>query len=110
MYRILIKKGLYLPAENSKCINENYLIDCANEKIFTIKISGLKLYLLSSDIAASCYALIAEIQKKTDKQMGFTESNLPDKNWLVNVLYTLDPKNQIFTSPVQELTRVLPKG
>ena len=90
LYRNMIKKGFYLPNESSKVISEEYLLSCTTDKVFSMKISQLKPFLLVSDISYSCTKIVEEIQKKVQKPFGFTPTNLPDKAWLFNVLHSLD--------------------
>ena len=110
LYRTMIKKGFYLPCENSKAVSEEYLLDVIHGKIFSIKISEIKPFLLVDDISLTGSMIMHEIQGKANKGLGFSQNNLPDKHWLVNVLHTLDPENKVFKDQAVEISRTLPEG
>lgn len=110
LYRIMIKKGYVLPSETSKACTEEYLLDCLHDKIFSIKAENFRPFLLEKDVSISSLRIIEEIKKKASKPLGFTLDKLPDKKWLLDVLYSLDKQNKIFSDPTEEITRELPEG
>lgn len=111
LYRLMIKKDFFLPSETSKCITEAYLLDSLKGKIFTIKISEIKPFLLKKDINATKIELFNLLHAKIDKPLGFDLNQLPDRDWMVDVLHTLDPNNTLFVNNVTNiLTRDLPEG
>ena len=42
--------------------------------------------------------------------LGFEETSLPDKKWLKNVLFTLDPENTVFVALNAAIVRHVPNG
>lgn len=110
LYRVMIKKGYFLPNETSKACSEEYLLECLHDKVFTMKIDKLKPFILKEDLSSSCLDLIEQLKTKTTKPLGFTPTKLPDKNWLIDVLHSLDPENKLFFNPGELITRELPQG
>jgi len=111
LYRIMVEKDYYLPSITSKACSEEYLLGCLKGKYFTIKITELKPYVLWRDLKSNKLELFDEIVKKASKSLGFSIHKLPEKEYLVNVLHTLDKSNRVFKNPlVTTLTRELPEG
>jgi len=111
LYRIMVLSQKYfLPAENSKVITEDYLVGILKGEYFSIKQDQKRELFLKDDFAAGRLELIEEISKKTDKKLGFSINNSPDRNWLLDVLNTLDPDNKLLKGdPSLMFTRKLPE-
>jgi len=99
-------KRYFLPNFNSKCITEDYLLSIAKEEIFTIKKDNLKFGTLRKKVFIP--ELIGLLEAKVDKPLGFTEDRVPDKEWLVHVLYSVDSQNAVFKAPTSGICRELP--
>lgn len=111
-------KGYYLPSENSKCITRSYLVGIMLGKFFSVKIDGLKLLnadqLKKTNITAElCYQEIIRFFCFKDINLGFDADSLPDKNWLLTILWNLVPNHLVFMTDIddkidQELKAFLP--
>ena len=99
-------KGFYLPKFDSKCITEEYLLSVAKKQVFTIskdkiKFGSLKTKKFRTD-------LMEILQGLTQLPLGFTEEHYPNKRWLINCIYSLNPLHKIFQTPYSGFTRELP--
>ncbi len=113
-YKFLVdEKKLYLPKwkilrNRPKCITEKYLLGILMGQIFSIKEDKIKK---PKDITKNLTKL--ELQKilegLVDKPLGFEIDREPDRKWLVKVIYSLSPNNEVFQSTEQELGKLLPK-
>ena len=49
---------------------------------------------------ASKITLLDELSAIIGKEdLGFDEKSLPDKKWLINIIYSLEPNNALFKKP-----------
>jgi len=51
--------------------------------------------LLEDDLSVGKLELMEEICKKASKPLGFSYNTLPNREWLLDVLNTLDPNNKL---------------
>jgi len=111
LYRFMVRDQKYfLPAETSQAITENYLLGVLKGEYFSLKQADRKELLLKDEYHATRQELIEEISKKTPKKLGFTSKIPPDRTWLLDVLYTLDPDNRLLKgAPVLMFTRKCPE-
>ncbi len=111
LYRILIKElDYFLPKETSKAISEEYLLGVLRGQFYSLKNSEKRELQLKEDLSAGKLELIDEISQKISKPLGFTFSTSPDRNWLLDVLNTIDPNNKlIIGDPSLEFSRAFPK-
>ena len=99
--------GYYLPEINSKAISENYLKSVVQKDVYILKLESMKTGKLLR--SATVLELIEEIGKLAGKPLGFDIFTAPDKDWLVNVLYTLKPTHPFFTPALSGIERKLPE-
>lgn len=106
-YDILTEsKGFYLPDFDSKAITEEYLVLVAKKEAFTIEREKIKIGILRKKAPKT--ELIVNLQNQTNKPLGFSEDNPPNKSWLINCLYSLNPNHALFALPEPIVTRELP--
>ena len=112
LYRIMIQNyNYFLPSESSKAVTEDYLLGVLKGNYFGMKFEERKELRLKNDITASKLDLIEEISKLVKKPLGFTLNQTPDRDWLLDILNTLNPKNKIISGdPATVFTRKLPKS
>lgn len=88
-------KGLYLPAFTSRCVTQQYLdgvLAKANLSIPTTLIKQCNLDYVNMTIELLYFELKQILKdKKQNYHLGFDEFTLPDKKWLLNIMYTIDP-------------------
>ena len=99
-------KGYFLPKFNSKCITEDYLLSVAKKEVWAIKKEGLKFGTLRKK--AFTPELIDILQSKVDKPLGFTQERIPNKEWLIHCLYSVDSQNEVFKGLISGFSRELP--
>src|SRR5690242_5023322 len=95
-----IAKGFYLPvyedAQNrDQAITIDYLFDVLNGSAFAIQREAIKK---PPRLQKSCLKieLKEKIEKLSSKPCLFPEGRLPAKEWLVEVLYSLNPQDELF--------------
>ena len=102
--------NLYLPSLSSPACSSDYLEKVFFSLIFTIKKKEIRLApsVARSDI--TCSDLVAELQmEKTNlnlKELGFSQERPPNKDYLINLLFTLHETHPYF-SQFEEDNKVL---
>ncbi len=111
LYRVLVQKDNYLPDLTSKACTEEYLLGVARGQLYCLKNSQLRNYQLWKDLKKTKLELYHEIKSKVEKPLGFDLNGLPDKQYLINILYSIDSENRFFNNPViSNICRTLPEG
>ena len=99
-YFALLDKGWALPTYGRNSITFQYLWDTFTGRCFRIKRSELKKGVLFKKITKK--ALFEELNVVIP-QLGFTSEKLPDKEFMLDLLFTKDPKNDIFSKGQNEV-------
>lgn len=112
LYRFLVRDlGYYLPKESSKAIREAYLLGVLRGEFYSLKNNEKKELMLKEDLSAGKSELIDELIQKVPKSMGFSLETAPNRDWLLDVLNTLDPNNRLLKGdPALDFTRKVPEG
>lgn len=92
-YLALVDQGWALPKWSKNCISFNYLWNVFTGENFRIKRENLKQAFLFKK--ASKIYLFEQLNFIIDN-LGFNSDKIPDKQWLLDILYTLSPKHEIF--------------
>ena len=103
------KRAYYLPKFNSPCITQDYLMLCAQNKVFTITYGEVKWTLkriVQKKTRAELVDILASLSKS--RPLGFDARKPPNKEWLVNSIHTLNPSHEIFSTPEILLQRSVP--
>jgi hypothetical protein len=93
IYRILTFRGYYLPKFKAKIITKRFLCDVMSGKTWCPLCKDIKLF--PEVISAGRAEIIAAIMKKQPRARLYYYQQ-PDKQWLINLLYTLAPNHKIF--------------
>ena len=98
MYRLVSEEGWYLPNSESRCCTARYLFDVMAGTVFRIPVKDIRISLEQKrklpKIDLICYL---EQNLLNGQKFGFGPEKLPDRQWITNVLYTLDPQHEIFS-------------
>jgi len=92
-----LRNGWFLPKRKSSICTEQYLKDVLMEKIWCIKYKDVKL--LPCPRPPSKQLLIEKFQAMATANKWVTcvtEDHVPDKRWLLDVLSTFAPQDEIF--------------
>jgi hypothetical protein len=77
--------------------------------VFTIKRTDVKIGIARIPIQRTeIYDALKVCAPNTD--FGFDEKTLPNREWLLNILFTIKPDHAIFRPPKPEFTRLIPHG
>lgn len=99
LYTIL-KRASYnfaLPSFKSSGVTVEYLFRVAERRVFTIEKTKYRTApkVLKKNITID--ELKTELEKITDKELGFVVCKYPDREWLLNSIYSLKPDHSIFS-------------
>lgn len=92
---------IVLPSYKSRCMERDYLSKVAKGKVFTIKKDHYHPFpLRKENIKTDIGTLVTAVQNEIppDKELGITPEKPPDRLWLLNVLYSLNPNHEIFAA------------
>lgn len=89
-YYALLDKGWYLPQYNKGALSFSYLWNVFNGKCFRIQRDKVKKSVLFKKVTK--IQVFEQLNFKV-KDLGFTSEKLPDKQWMLDILYTVDPDN-----------------
>lgn len=91
---------LYLPSITSRCISGEYLDGVIMKKFFSIDYDSVVYcdhFSINVTVELLYFELISILSDQApDYCLGFDEYTLPDKKWLVTVMYTLNPNAEFF--------------
>ena len=105
LYKIMsVDKGIYLP----DIVYGGVLLGVVRKIYFYVLSDKIKVFQM--EIPQTKEEIFLEILKMNPGLMGFDMESLPDKQWLLNVLYTLKHNHKFFYEPISELTREFPEG
>jgi hypothetical protein len=111
LYDILVdQKHYFLPEFGRPATSQEYLYGIITGRIFAIKQDKIK----PCRVIKKCTALdLFDIMKNLirDLPLGFDETNMPDKEWMEKVIFSLSPDHAIFKESKEEVIyREIPKG
>jgi hypothetical protein len=96
-YYQVTQHGFYLPEETKKTITVEYLYGVITQKYFSMKREEVKhsqTYKYVSKIDA-----YFELKRCATKELGFEINTLPNKLWMMDCLFTLQPGHSFFQPP-----------
>lgn len=93
-YMALLDQGWSLPKFNRNSITFHYLWSVFMGECFRIKRSEVKKGILFKKVSKKY--LFEQITLIVEN-FGFSNEKIPDKEWLIDILFTLEPNNEIFT-------------
>ena len=96
-YAIFIQKNLYLPKYKSKTITGNYLYSLSLKEIFSVRRDQIHpAYDYQNNSKLKLFEILVNDIKKTVFQLGFDQFKLPDKQWLVDIIFYMKPNHRMF--------------
>jgi hypothetical protein len=100
LYNFLSNLGVYLPSIGSRGCDMSFLLSIATNKSFYLKRSEMRRY-TGKKIKFSRIGLLfylKRILKSKDLELELKTSHVPEKEWLLNMIYTLHPGSLIFAN------------
>lgn len=105
--------AFYLPKRNSRCVTQEYLLQLSNRTLFALENNLIVKYDNYRMLRIEKLQLFKELEKyitsNKKKPLGFTFKNMPNKRWLTDVLFTLDPDNRLFKLLDKDIYRKISK-
>jgi hypothetical protein len=98
LYRLVQLEGWYLPKKEARCCTTNYLFMIVNGAVYRIGTADIRPYIVEK-IRLPKIDLITMLETNLlrGQVLGFQPEKLPDRQWLLNVIHSLDCNNEIFT-------------
>jgi hypothetical protein len=93
-YLALVDKGWYLPEYDRGSVTFSYLWDAFNGKCFRILRTEIKKGKAFKKVTK--LALFQELNKIIPN-IGFTSEKIPNMEWMIDVLNTLNPQNPLLS-------------
>ena len=97
---------LYLPKFKTLAVSVEWLLQIVKTKVISIKLTDVKPGQLLFRVTK--WELAEKIENLGKGKLGFIGTELPEKEWLVNVLHTLKPDHRFFMSPEIVIKRSIP--
>jgi len=98
LFKMADRNGYYLPKQKSQAINEIALFNILQGKYWCPKVDEIRIKNCvtppTKDVILAI--LLLKCQEKKLNLAWIDEARMPDKKWMVDVLATLDPSNEIF--------------
>ncbi|CAD8176141.1 unnamed protein product [Paramecium pentaurelia] len=95
-YTGLVLKGYYLPKLKSACITSEYSLGVALMRVFICQAKDIKIaYLIKQAKKIDLYRELHQLVGQ-EIDLDFTSKMLPDREWLINVLYFVFPNHSYF--------------
>ncbi|KAM3147139.1 hypothetical protein pb186bvf_000855 [Paramecium bursaria] len=107
MWYALELKGFYLPEFSSSAITAQYLWKVLNNKCFNIIKDDVNQGTLLKH--ATKISLLDEISKLVKVDMAIDEKNMPDKRWLINILFSIKSDHTLFRKPFEDSQMLVTK-
>jgi hypothetical protein len=93
LYKALLQDKLYLPKDNTKCVTVEYLRGVAKGEIHSFNKDAKSTVRLSMRLESTFLASFCLARAQTlEINLGFTTCNLPDKRYLIDILYAMYPE------------------
>jgi len=99
-YLALVDQGWSLPKFNRNSITFQYLWSVFMGECFRIKRVEVKKVVLFKKVSKK---YIFEQINLTIKNFGFPNEKIPEKEWLIDILFTIDQNNEIFKKNKPEI-------
>lgn len=96
VYKRFIDSGYYLPTINSPMISRDYLAFLDSLSALTKQRSEIVPYYWFTYSKQIAFCVLQELCDFNELEMGFDITNMPSKQWMVNMAYALDPEHRLF--------------
>ena len=98
LYETAVRNGFYMPKLSSSAVNETMLFNVLQEKYWCPRTEDIRMKPIVKAPLKEVI-LVKLMQVCTARKLNVAwidDTHLPDKVWLVNVIATLDPANEMF--------------
>ena len=100
LYEACLRNGFYLPAIKSNMVNEAYMLNVMTSQYFCLKFEKVRMKACPRPPHKSVLVKKFLDLMKDRGPHGLVQSEdkslLPDKKWLIDVIATLNPEDEIF--------------
>ena len=105
LYKMVKALGWFVPEYASKAVTVQYLNYVMNGAVFRMKKTDMKRHSLEVK-SYSAMDLVGAIETKLGHKMGFELQKLPNREYLLDVLFTLDDQHEVFQGNQEKLVEV----
>ena len=99
LYNKLVLLNYRLPAIDSGIVNYKYLVGVLTNKVFCIIGDEWKPHLNPKSVTCPASALVYQIMNYTGPNLGYDCEKAPCREYLINVLHSIDDSNVLFHGP-----------
>lgn len=98
LYNVAKRNGYFLPKLKSSAVNENMLFNMLQGTYWCPKSDDIRIKnCVKAPLKETLYTKIEKIAKARDLNIAWIDDkHMPDKDWMVAVIATLDPDDEIF--------------
>jgi hypothetical protein len=97
LYEAVIRNGFYLPRPKSSIVTENYLVGVMDGTIWCPKAESIRLKLCPRPPPKNVLLdKFVKLMKSKNYNSGMVDGRQPDKGWLIVLISTLNPDDEIF--------------
>ena len=98
-YARLINSDYYLPPINCPAVTREYILSVKEDAVVAVKKSEVISYDFASFSKEIAFCILKEVGTDVaELPLGFNILNLPPKQWMINVAYTIKPDHRAFIS------------
>ena len=98
LYNMAIRNGFYMPKQSSSAVNELMISNILKGHYWCPKTEEIRMKsIVKAPLKEMILVKLCQICYAHGLNIGWIDdTHLPDKLWLVNVIATVDPTNEIF--------------
>ena len=97
LYEALVRNGYYLPKLKSSMVSEHYLVNVMDKTYWCPRAEDIRVRMCPrqphKDVLIEKFR---KLMRDNDLKHGMQAEKLPDKDWLIAVIATLNPEDEIF--------------
>jgi hypothetical protein len=97
LYRMVEEEGAFLPKFKSRAITTRYLTGVLSGEFFKFEKSKTLMPLPEKKIFSKIDLLALICEKMGNIDLGFSPDHMPDRHFLLSLVYSLSPNHEIFT-------------
>ena len=100
LYNAALRNGYYLPKQSCSYINEITLVNILKNEYWCPKSEDIRIKnCVKAPVKETLYAKLEALCQRQNLNISWInveKNQVPDKKWLVDVIGTLNPKDEIF--------------
>ena len=108
-YHVSLMRNTVLPSIKAKAITMKYLLGVFDLTYYSFQQTNYKVCILLVTAKLRKQRLAKKIEAQSKKILRFDSRHLPQKIWLIDVLYSINSTNEAFKSISTSVERIISK-